>query len=135
MVAESDAHAGALGLAVKLGITGQELENTIARYNRHCRNEDTDFGRPPASLVPLEKEPFYAVKVYPATLTRREVPSEMPDAASSIRMIDRFLDFTARAKWDPSGAGWMYNAGGNNAEALSTGRIAGRNGAAEKRWP
>jgi hypothetical protein len=28
--------------------------------------------------------------------------------------------------------GWMYNGGGNNAEALCTGQIAGRNAAAQK---
>jgi hypothetical protein len=30
--------------------------------------------------------------------------------------------------------GWMYNGGGNNAEALVTGKIAGTNVAAEKPW-
>jgi hypothetical protein len=30
--------------------------------------------------------------------------------------------------------GWMYNGGGNNAEALCTGQIAGRNAAALEPW-
>jgi predicted oxidoreductase len=30
--------------------------------------------------------------------------------------------------------GWMYNGGGNNAEALVTGKIAGMNVVAEKPW-
>ena len=70
-------------LARACGIDAAGLETTVARFNEHARQgRDPDFGRgetpfnryggdpavgPNPSLAPLEKGPFYAVKVLPGS--------------------------------------------------------------------
>jgi succinate dehydrogenase/fumarate reductase flavoprotein subunit len=119
-------------LADKLGIKPAELEATVTKYNEFCKNKlDPEFGRPRQSLLPLEKPPFYCVKLYPATFNtqggpRRNAKCEVidPDSQSIPRL---YSAGELGSFW-----GWMYNGGGNNAEALCTGQIAGRNAAAAK---
>jgi 3-oxosteroid 1-dehydrogenase len=72
------------GLAGKIGVDADGLIETVQRFNRFAREgEDPDFRRgeslqdryytarangPNPSLGPIEKPPFYAVKVYPGDL-------------------------------------------------------------------
>jgi 3-oxosteroid 1-dehydrogenase len=72
------------GLARKIGVDADGLLATVHRFNEFARSgKDLDFGRgnniqdlyytakadgPNPSLGPLEKPPFYAVKVYPGDL-------------------------------------------------------------------
>ncbi len=121
-------------LASKLEMKPADLEASVARYNEHCKNQlDADFGRPKRSLAPLEKPPFYCVKFYPATFNtqggpRRNAKCQVvdPDGQAIPRL---YSAGELGSFW-----GWMYNGGGNNAEALCTGQIAGRNAAAAKPW-
>jgi len=71
-------------LAEKLGIPADALEATVERFNQQARDgHDVDFGRgdsaydhyysdptikPNPNLAPLEKGPFYAVKLVPGDL-------------------------------------------------------------------
>ena len=70
-------------LAGRCGIDPDGLEKTVAEFNAHARlGEDPEFGRgttpfnrgsgdpdhgPNPSLAPLEKPPFYAIKVLPGS--------------------------------------------------------------------
>lgn len=70
-------------LARVCGIDGTRLQHTVEEFNRHARHgEDPEFGRgstpfnrgsgdhahgPNPSLAPLEKGPFYAIKVFPGS--------------------------------------------------------------------
>jgi succinate dehydrogenase/fumarate reductase flavoprotein subunit len=70
-------------LARRCGIDPDGLESTVAEFNRHARvGEDPEWGRgttafnrasgdpehgPNPSLAPLEKGPFYAIKVLPGS--------------------------------------------------------------------
>ena len=72
------------GLARKIGVDADGLIETVRRFNQFARTgKDLDFGRgdslqdryytstatgPNPSLGPIEKPPFYAVKVYPGDL-------------------------------------------------------------------
>lgn len=50
-------------LAEKCGIDRANLAATVERYNELCATgEDTDFGKNPNDLIPLEEGPFYAVE-------------------------------------------------------------------------
>jgi succinate dehydrogenase/fumarate reductase flavoprotein subunit len=120
-------------LAKKLEIKAEDLEASVSRYNEHCKNKvDPDFARPARNLFPLGKPPFYCVKLYPATFNtqggpRRNAKCQVVDPDS--RPIQRLYSAGELGSfW-----GWMYNGGGNNAEALCTGQIAGRNAAEEER--
>ena len=84
-------------------------------------------------MVPLEKGPFYAMKTYPATYNTQGGPKRN----GKCQIIDAFGRPIPRLYSSGemgSFYGWMYNGGGNNAEALVTGKIAGTNVAAEKPW-
>lgn len=121
-------------LAGKLEIEPADLETSVSRYNEHCKTgTDPDFGRPERSLSPLEKPPFYCVKLYPATYNTQGGPRRN----AGCRVVDpdnRAIPRLFSAGELGSFWGWMYNGGGNNAEALCTGQIAGRNAAAEESW-
>lgn len=114
-------------LANKLEMNAADLEASIARWNEQCKNQiDQDFGRPGRSLTPIEKPPFYSVKVYPATYNTQGGPRRNPKC----QVVDPFnqpIPGLYSAGELGSFWGWMYNGGGNNAEALCTGRIAARN--------
>jgi len=114
-------------LANKLEMKPADLEASIARWNEQCKNKnDQDFGRPSRSLTPIEKPPFYCVKVYPATFNtqggpRRNAKCEVVDPDNQ-PITGLYSAGELGSFW-----GWMYNGGGNNAEALCTGRIAASN--------
>ena len=71
-------------LAQRLGIDPAGLEATVARFNAHARQgRDPDFGRgrsaydryyadprvrPNSALAPLERPPFYGLRVYPGDM-------------------------------------------------------------------
>lgn len=45
------------------GINAANLAQTVARYNELCASgEDTDFGKKPGDLIPLEEGPYYAIE-------------------------------------------------------------------------
>ncbi len=119
-------------LAAKLGMKGEDLGGTIARYNEYCKTGvDPEFGRPKQSLVALEKAPFYAVKLFPTMVNTQGGPKRN----SKCQVVDPYDQPIPRlysAGELGSFWGWMYNGGGNNAECLCTGQIAARNAVALK---
>ncbi|KAM5347289.1 hypothetical protein ACJ41O_010294 [Fusarium nematophilum] len=72
------------GLADKIGVDASGLAETVERWNRMCvRGVDEDFGkggnaynryfgdaniRPNPNMGPIEKAPYYAVRIYPGDL-------------------------------------------------------------------
>jgi predicted oxidoreductase len=110
------------------------LQASFDKYNGYCAAKaDADFARPVASLLPLEKGPFYAMQTYPATYNTQGGPRRN----GKCQILDAFgqvIPHLYSAGEMGSFYGWMYNGGGNNAEALTTGKIAATNAAAEKPW-
>jgi hypothetical protein len=126
--------AGSLAeLAAMCGMDGEALAATVRQYNGYCRDgHDPDHGRPPATLVPLDSPPFYAVQLWPGGPNTQGGPRRDPDArivnvaGEPIRRLYSAGEFG-------SVYGMLYPSGGGNiAECLAFGRIAGRNAAAEK---
>ncbi len=119
-------------LASKMHIKADDLVDTIVKYNEMCKKKaDEEFGRPAPSLIPLEKGPFYAMKTYPATYNTQGGPKRN----GKCQILDAFgkpIPHLYSAGEMGSFYGWMYNGGGNNAEALVTGKIAATNVVAEK---
>ncbi|HWK13040.1 MAG TPA: FAD-dependent oxidoreductase [Rhizobiaceae bacterium] len=108
----------------------ETLKASVARFNEHCvAGTDPDFNREPDTLRPVEKAPFYAIPLYlggPNTKggLRSNAGREVLDwndepiaglySAGEIASVFQFV----------------YQGGGNLAECITFGRVAGRNAAA-----
>jgi succinate dehydrogenase/fumarate reductase flavoprotein subunit len=135
-------------LARNCGIDAQGLERTIAEFNAHARNgEDPAFGRgstiynryqgdprckPNPCIAPIERGPFYAVKVVPGSFgTFAGLKTD-----ASARVLDTggtpIPGLYAAGTDMASVMGGCYPAGGINlGPALTFGYIAGRHAAGE----
>jgi len=121
-------------LATTLRMDPATLERSIARYNQSCDSgSDADFGRPAASLIKVEKPPYAAVALYPIMYNTQGGPRRNANC-QIVDPNDRPIPRLYSAGELGSFWGWMYNGGGNNSECFATGRIAGRNAAAQAPW-
>ncbi len=116
-------------LAQALGVEPDALQNTLSQWNTSCQQEhDPDFRRPPSSMMPVEQPPFYYAPIWPLVSNTQGGP--VHDAAQHI--LDPYGDPIPRlfaAGELGSAFGHLYLSGGNLAECLITGRIAGREAA------
>lgn len=107
------------------------LAETVKNFNAHCEaGEDPDFDREPGTLGPVAKGPFYAIPLYPGgpntkgglrSNARREV----------LDWDDNPIPRLFTAGEISSAFQFVYQGGGNLAECITFGRIAGRNAAAQ----
>ncbi len=119
-------------LAAKLKVKPETLENTIGSYNGFCEaKEDREFGRPANTLVKLEKPLYAAVKLFPMMYNTQGGPKRN-NRCQVVDPYDRPIPRLYSAGELGAFWGWMYNGGGNLSECMATGRMAGRNVAAEK---
>ncbi|HTD91504.1 MAG TPA: FAD-dependent oxidoreductase [Burkholderiales bacterium] len=111
---------------------GETLAHTVETWNQYCTaGNDADFAADPKTMGPVAEPPFYAIPLYPGgpnttgglrSNARREVldwddqPIPRLYTAGEICSVFQFV----------------YQGGGNLAECIVFGRIAGRNAAAEK---
>jgi succinate dehydrogenase/fumarate reductase flavoprotein subunit len=119
-------------LAQKIGIESDNLVQTLKNYNSYCRNgNDPDFQRRPQSLIPLDNPPYYAIEVWPGGPNtqggpRRNYKSQI------INVEGEPIQGLYGAGELGSVFGMLYTGGGNIAECISFGRIAGERAAEEK---
>lgn len=116
-------------LAHLLGLDATAVRTSVARWNALCAaGRDTDFERPAGSMLPIVQPPFYGAPVYPVISNTQGGP--VHDAQS--RVIDVYGQPIPRlysAGECGSAFGHLYLSGGNIAECVVTGRIAGRGAA------
>ncbi len=108
------------------------LTEAVRRYNEHCEaGWDPDYDREPGTLGPVQEPPFYAIPLYPGgpntkgglrvnaqrqVLDWQDNPIPHLYAVGEIASVFQFV----------------YQGGGNLAEGITLGRLAGRFAAAEK---
>lgn len=118
------------GLAQQLGLDATRLAASIERWNSLCaKGGDDDFARPRNSMTPIAMPPFYGAPVWPVLSNTQGGP--VHDAEQ--RIIDVYgkpIPHLYSAGELGSSFGHLYLSGGNVAECIVTGRIAGRNAAA-----
>ncbi len=121
-------------LAGKISVDGASLENTVARYNEFCKaGRDADFGRARESLGPIEQPPYYAIALWPCLLNTQGGPRRDKDSRV-VNYDSKPIPRLYSAGELGSLWGFLYEGGGNLAECLVSGRIAGQNAAAEEPW-
>jgi 3-oxosteroid 1-dehydrogenase len=104
------------------------LRATIEKYNRFCAaKKDADFDRDPATLIPVQKGPFYAMKMYPGGA----MTTGGPKKNSRSQVLDPFnnpIPHLYCVGELGSIYGLLYpSPGGNLCELLVFGRVAGEN--------
>jgi succinate dehydrogenase/fumarate reductase flavoprotein subunit len=117
------------GLAERLRMSQQALQDTLSRYNQHCAaGKDKEFGRDPDTLKPLTP-PYYAIELYPAVLNTQGGAKR--DASARVVGADgEPIPRLYSAGEFGSIWGYLYQGATNITECLVFGRIAGRNAAA-----
>jgi succinate dehydrogenase/fumarate reductase flavoprotein subunit len=113
-------------------IDAANLRETVRRFNELCAaGSDADFNRTPATMGPVEKPPFYAMKMYPGgPNTKGGI-----DANEKRQVMDwegKVIPRLYTAGEMSSVFKFVYQGGGNITECLVCGRVAGRNAAAER---
>ncbi|MGE4274280.1 MAG: FAD-dependent oxidoreductase [Desulfitobacterium sp.] len=115
-------------------IDTKTLVDNVKKFNEFCAaGEDKEFGRTPATMGPVEKPPFYAMKLYPGgPNTKGGIDANAKREA---------LDWNANPIPRLYTAGeissvfkFTYQAGGNLTECIVCGRVAGKNVAALTSW-
>jgi succinate dehydrogenase/fumarate reductase flavoprotein subunit len=124
-----------LAAAIGAPMDGATLKATVEAYNAFCdAKEDTQFGRDGKSLGPVKTPPFYAVPKYPGLVSTTGGPAINakfqvvdPDGNPIPRL------YTAGTNGSPVTRVYSVT-GGNLGTCMASGRITGRNAAAEKPW-
>src|SRR3989338_6284849 len=121
-------------VAGKIKVNPQVLKSTVARWNSLCsKGRDEDFGRPPKTMMPILRPPFYAMEAWPIVSNTQGGPAHDPEQ----RVLDpmgRPIPRLYAAGEITSIFGHLYLEAGNITECFVGGKIAGRNAAGEKAW-
>ena len=105
--------------------------NGASSWNRRCaEGRDSDFARPPSSMVPIAEPPFYAAQLWPVVSNTQGGPRH----DERQRILDVYgapIPRLYAAGELGSVFGHLYMSGGNLAECFIGGRIAGQEAAGE----
>ena len=121
-------------LAVRLGVEEAVLAATLDRWNELCATgKDTDFGRPPPSMMTLATPPFCYTEVWPICSNTHGGP--VHNAEQQILDVRNEPIPRLYAAGEMGGVfGHLYLAGGNMAECFVGGWVAGRHVAGREPW-
>jgi succinate dehydrogenase/fumarate reductase flavoprotein subunit len=111
-------------LAKQTAIDPGQLTATVAAWNGHVAKQADPYGRPPGTMLPLQCPPFYAIETWPVLSNTHGGPRH--DARQ--RVLDESghpISGLFAAGELGSLFGHIYLLGGNLAEAIVGGEIAG----------
>jgi succinate dehydrogenase/fumarate reductase flavoprotein subunit len=121
-------------LATAIGVDPATLSATVTRYNEFSSaGADQDFGRSASTLKALTTAPYYALPIHPLMYNTQGGPRRNEKCQVVTPAGDPIPRLYSAGELG-SAWGWMYNGGGNAAEAVITGRISGKNSASEGPW-
>ena len=116
-------------LAEQLDMSSDILEATLERWNQLCAiKTDQDFGRPPGTMMKIQRPPFYAGQVWPVVSNTQGGP-EHDEFQRVIDVEDNPIPRLYAVGECGSAWGHLYMSGGNLAECLVSGQIAGQHAA------
>jgi succinate dehydrogenase/fumarate reductase flavoprotein subunit len=115
------------GLAEALDLPRQAVEKSISRWNNSCeKGKDGDFGRPPGSMEPITNPPYYGAEVWSVVSNTQGGPAHNSQQ-QIIKATGEPIPRLFSAGEMGSIYGHLYLSGGNIAECVIAGRIAGQN--------
>lgn len=119
-------------LASRNGIPEKTLEKTVRKWNKHCEDgRDSEFGRDPQHLVPLDRPPFFSTILFPGGPNTQGGPRRNSRGQVVNPFGDPIPGLYAAGECG-SIYGMLYPAtGGNLAECIAFGRIAAENAVCE----
>ena len=118
-------------LAKQLGLDRDAVKVSVARWNALCAaGRDTDFSRPAGSMMPIVKPPFIGAPVW-AVISNTQGGPVHDEQSRILDVHGQAIPRLYSAGECGSAFGHLYLSGGNIAECMVTGRIAGR-GAAQQ---
>lgn len=118
-------------LAEALNLDAETLQHTVDLYNESALSGEPDaFGRSPENMVPL-RAPYYAYEVQVSILNTQGGPKRSA-AAEALNWADQPIGHLYTAGEFGGVTSNMYQGGGNIAECIVFGKIAGANAAAPK---
>lgn len=121
-------------LAKRIGCDESTLAKTIERWNAIVdAGEDTDFKRPPKTMMKLSKAPYYVGEVWPCVSNTQGGPVH----DGKYRVLNSYGEPVPRLyEAGECGGIWgfLYLAGANLTECFVGGRVAGRETAALPDW-
>lgn len=106
------------------------LEQAVLQWNEAVKQKKDPLLRPPETMLAISQPPFYGIPAYPIVTNTQGGPQHN----SRQQILDAFKQPIPRlyaAGELGSFFSHLYELGGNLGECLSSGRIAGRNAAAE----
>ena len=123
-------------LAKRISVDVSTLKGTINRWNQFVREgRDLDFGRPKETMsAPIETAPYYAMEAWP-TITNTQGGPEHNEHQRILNYKGKAIPRLYGVGELGSMFGQLYELGGNIGEAITSGRIAGMNAAAEESLP
>ena len=117
-------------LADKLGMDSGQLEATLASYRQACdTGKDDEFGRATKSLIEFGGD-LYGLPLWPCLLNTQGGPKRN-SRGQILNVWGNPIKRLYSAGELGSIWGFLYQSGGNLAECLALGRMAGTNAAAE----
>jgi len=120
-------------LARSLGLDPGALEESIRRWNRICESDkDAEFGRT-KMLVPISRQPFYAIELSPSMLNTQGGPRRN-EKGQIVRPDNTPIPRLYSAGELGSIYSYLYQGTGNIGECFAFGRICARNAFAESPW-
>ena len=106
------------------------LEATVYQWNEIVRSKKDPLHRPEGTMMPIESPPFHAVQVWPIISNTQGGPVHNAEQ----QVVDAFgepIPHLYSAGELGSFFSHIYLLGGNLGECLISGRVAGKNAAAE----
>jgi succinate dehydrogenase/fumarate reductase flavoprotein subunit len=121
-------------LARLIHVQPAAMKSTLDRWNERCKQQcDEEFGRPPGTMVKIDTPPYYMGGVWPVVSNTQGGPVHNP-RQQIINVFGEPIPRLYAAGELGSAFGYLYLSGGNLAECLVTGKIAGAGAAALPAW-
>jgi succinate dehydrogenase/fumarate reductase flavoprotein subunit len=121
-------------LAAMIGADPAVLQRSIDRWNELCdRGSDEDFGRPSGTMMRVDTPPYVFGQVWPTVSNTQGGPVHNAKQQITNTAGQPIARLYAAGELGSS-FGHLYLSGGNLAECLVTGQVAGREAAQLKPW-